>query len=343
MLGGYDYYYLTQHGDNPDEPPHLSRRANTPLARLERDERILRSMLAALRTSTMPEAERREIISCVVLPRVLISHGYLRAVVDAGPDAGIPALRRLTKLLADPLVANLDPAGLKGVTGEHLAVIAKSDWAGLAHLVSPALQSRSVDAELSGALSLTMESLQTLSGLVAPAPERAGDLVEVAAGRPYQLSSAYGTSSRRGVVGPRGRFFFHTGFGTGQWIWVDLGRRQRVRRIEVTNRRDGHQERARHVFAVLSDGEPGGRRVFPMYEHGQLPDGAWQECGIDLPGIGARYVTITSPMNTALHFADLRIYAAADAERPTEPTPRWAPRRVLRGVRRRLRRLYQSR
>ena len=276
----------------------------------------------------------------------MISHGYLRAIVDAGPDAGTRALRRLSRLLADPFVADLDPAGLEGVTGEHLTVIARVDWAGLAHLVSPAashLSSRSVDAELSGALSLTMESLQTLSGLVAPAPERAGDLVEVAAGRPYLLSSAYGKSSRRGVVQPRGSFFFHTAFGPGQWIRVDLGRRQRVRRIEVTNRRDGYQERARHVFAVLSDGEPGGRRVFPMYEHGQLSDGAWQECGIDLPDVGARYVTITSPMNTALHFADLRIYAAAVDDEQTTPTVVRTVRRVLRGVRRRLRRLRPSR
>jgi hypothetical protein len=70
--------------------------------------------------------------------------GYLKAIVKAGPRAGARALRRLSKLLADPLVANLDPAGLEGVTGEHLAVIAKSDWAGLARLMSStaALQSR---------------------------------------------------------------------------------------------------------------------------------------------------------------------------------------------------------
>ena len=346
MLGDYDYYYLTQHGDNPDEPAHLSRRANTPKTRIERDEAILRSMLAALHTSNVLESERREIISRVVLPRVLISHGYLRAIVDAGPDAGTRALRRLSSLLADPFVADLDPAGLEGVTGEHLTLIARVDWAGLAHLVSPAaphLSSRSVDAELAGVLSLTMESLQTLSGLVTPAPERAGDLVDVAAGQPYLLSASYGKSSRRGVVQPRGRFFFHTAFGPGQWIRVDLGRRRRVRRIEVTNRRGGYQERARHIFAVLSDREPGERRVFPMYEHGQLSDGAWQECGIDLPDVGARYVTITSPMNTALHFADLKVYAAAVNDEQTHPTVVRRVRRVLQGVRRRLRTLRPGR
>jgi glycosyltransferase involved in cell wall biosynthesis/predicted O-methyltransferase YrrM len=137
MLGGYDYYYLMRHAGNPKEPAHLSRRAKTPEALIEKNERILRSMLMALRKSNLPESERREIISHVTLPRVLIRQGYLKAVVNAGPEAGAQALRRLSKLLADPLVADLDPAGLEGVTEEHLAVIAKSDWAGLAHLVSP--------------------------------------------------------------------------------------------------------------------------------------------------------------------------------------------------------------
>jgi glycosyltransferase involved in cell wall biosynthesis len=138
MLGGYDYYYLTQHAGNPMEPTHLSTRANTPEAQIEKNERILRSMLTALRKSNLPESERREIICNVTLPRVLMRQGHLKAVVKAGPVAGTRALRRLSKLLADPLIADLDPAGLKGVTGAYLAVIAKSDWAGLARLVSAA-------------------------------------------------------------------------------------------------------------------------------------------------------------------------------------------------------------
>ena len=136
MLGGYDYYYLMQHAGNPMEPAHLSARANTPEALIEKNERILRSMLTALRESNLPESERREIICTVTLPRVLIRQGDLKAVVKAGPVAGTRALRRLSTLLADPLVADLDPAALKGVTQEHLAVIAKADWAGLARLVS---------------------------------------------------------------------------------------------------------------------------------------------------------------------------------------------------------------
>ena len=199
------------------------------------------------------------------------------------------------------------------------------------------------DAELAETLSLTMQSLQTLSTLVTPAPTRDRDLVEVAGGQPFELSSAYGTSSRRGVVQPRGDYFFHTGFGKDQSIRVDLGRRHQVRRIEVTNRRGGYQERSRHIFALLDGGSSDGvRRVFPMYANGRLPGGAWQECAIDLPDAPARYVTITSPMNTALHFSDLRIYAA-DSGRPAGPTRRWAARRVLRSVKSRIRQLRPSR
>ena len=202
--------------------------------------------------------------------------------------------------------------------------------------------SSSADAELSAAASLMMQALRTLSGIATPAPKGDVDLVEVARGRPYQLSSAYGTSSSTGAVEPGGSYFFHTGFGTGESIRVDLERQRRVRRIEVTNRRGGYQERAQHLFAVLSDGSGNGAEaVFAMHGVGHLPDGAWQECGIDLPDVMTRYVTITSPMNTALHFSDLRIYAAG-GDRASEPARRSAVRRALGMVKSRIRRLRRA-
>ena len=207
------------------------------------------------------------------------------------------------------------------------------------------------DTELSDALSLTMQSLQTLNRLAAPTPARGG-LIEVAGGRPYELSSAFGTSSETGVVQPRGSYFFHTKIGQSEWIRVDLGQSQPVRRIEVTNRQNGHQGRAKHIFALLSDDEAGdgARSVFPMSAIGELPDGAWQECGIDLPEVMARYVTITSPLKTALHFFDLRVYAAEPEPAP-EPEVRSGLRsrarsevgRALRSLKRRARRLRASR
>jgi glycosyltransferase involved in cell wall biosynthesis len=135
MLGGYDYYYLTQHADDPNQPAHLSRRAKTPGAVIAKNERILRSMLTTLRQSSLPESEQRTVLGRVALPRVLLRQRYLAAIIRAGPVAGTLALRRLSKILADPLVARLGPADLDGVTGEQLSKIARSDWLGLAYLL----------------------------------------------------------------------------------------------------------------------------------------------------------------------------------------------------------------
>jgi hypothetical protein len=169
------------------------------------------------------------------------------------------------------------------------------------------LGASSLELELSGLLSLTMRSLETVGNAVSPSQRRSADVFEVAQGRFYLLSSAYGGSNMTGEVAPRGNYFFHTAVGRNQYIQIDLGQPRRVQRIEVTNRRDGFPERAKYLFAVLAetDSPNGATSVFPM----STPEGAWMECGTDVPGVLARYVTITSPVNTALHFSDLRVYA----------------------------------
>ena len=142
MLGGYDFYFLTQHADDTAEPPHLSKSATTPKPRIVKNERILRSMLASLNSCDLPIPERRQILARITLPRVLIAQNHLKAIISVGPAEGTRALRRLAELLSDPLVAELSSADLeaaaaKGLTTEHLVLIAASDWAGLATLVSP--------------------------------------------------------------------------------------------------------------------------------------------------------------------------------------------------------------
>ncbi|MBW9204504.1 FkbM family methyltransferase [Mumia sp. zg.B17] len=198
--------------------------------------------------------------------------------------------------------------------------------------------------ELKSVLALTMRSLQTLSRLGGRKPGSLGELVEVAAGRPYTLSSAYDRTSRIGTIEPRDNYFFHTGFGPGQSIRVDLGTAKTVRRIELTNRRDMRQDRARHIFVELT-GPRGTKRVFPLFKDGKLPGGSWQEASLEVPDIAARYVRIINPLNTALHLADLRVFAVVGdgPAIPSAPTPQAtrvtrASRRIARGVRRRLRR-----
>lgn len=137
MLGGYDYYYLTQHLRNPSEPAHLSKRNRTPQGLIDKGERILRSMLESMTTSELPESELRAILIRAVLPRMLLREQLLSRIVELGPEAGPPALQRLSAMLDLPLLTGLDPAGVKGLTKEHLSLVADRDWAGLARLVGP--------------------------------------------------------------------------------------------------------------------------------------------------------------------------------------------------------------
>ncbi len=143
MLGGYDFYYLTRHTGDSREPAHLSMRARSPQARFAKNERMLGSMIAALQTSEVPAPERREIVGQVILPRVLVVQKHLEAIVDAGPESGGRALRRLAEILQAPVVGDLESLEVHGLTEAHLSVIAGSDWPGLARLVRrPSLRER---------------------------------------------------------------------------------------------------------------------------------------------------------------------------------------------------------
>jgi len=136
MLGGYDYYFLTRHADDPNEPPHLSRRANTAERQIDKNFRILRSMLTALHGCGLPEPERKAVLAEIALPRVLVQQRYLSSIVAAGPGAGAAALRRLSELLADPLVTSLAAEDLRrGLSADQLASAVRADWAGLRDLM----------------------------------------------------------------------------------------------------------------------------------------------------------------------------------------------------------------
>ena len=136
MLGSYDYYFLTRHAGDPSEPPHLSRRADTTERQIDKNFRILRSMLTDLQRCGLPEAERRAVLGEIALPRLLLQQRYLSSIVAAGPATGADALGRLAALLADPLVAGLEESDLKkGLTPAHLAVAVAADWSALRDLL----------------------------------------------------------------------------------------------------------------------------------------------------------------------------------------------------------------
>jgi hypothetical protein len=169
------------------------------------------------------------------------------------------------------------------------------------------------ESEFGELVSLMAKGLHTAANLAAPA-DRGGNLAEVAAGSKYQLSSAYGNLPVSGTVHADQKFFFHTRFGAGEYIRIDLGRTRRIRRIEITNRRDGFQSRARYPFVQLAADEAGtDAQVLPVLPKDDVFGAVWDEAAATLPGVAARFVTLTTPLNTALHFADVRIYAEPEA------------------------------
>jgi len=160
---------------------------------------------------------------------------------------------------------------------------------------------------------LILRSLKTLTertaALAAQANAGEDGARDVAAGRRYVLSSSYGETANTAHVQPSGPFFFHTGFGSNQFIQVDLGRTCTLNRIRIANRTDTCFDRARSLFAILST--DGGREgsVFHIHTPPDFLSGDVKECELSFPPSPARFVTIVSPVETALHFSDLKIFA----------------------------------
>lgn len=160
---------------------------------------------------------------------------------------------------------------------------------------------------------LILRSLETLTEKTAAlAAQREGQDHErdVAAGRRYALSSSYGEMSTTGHVQPSDTFFFHTGFGQNQFIQIDLGRVHDISRIRITNRADACFDRAKNLFAILSTGDtPDRQSVFHLHTPVDFLSGAARECEVNIPPSPARFVTLVSAVETALHFSDLKIFA----------------------------------
>jgi hypothetical protein len=146
----------------------------------------------------------------------------------------------------------------------------------------------------------------------APAPLREESsedtIADLAQGKSFVLNAAYGSMPKKGKVGLHEPFFFHTALMAGPRITIDLERSVRINRIVLTNRSNGFQFRADGLIAILhdtADAEKGEGFVFPRdpsFLNGSRPD-----CMLELGSKPARFVTITSPLHTALHFSAIKI------------------------------------
>lgn len=147
-----------------------------------------------------------------------------------------------------------------------------------------------------------------------PAPGLTADpLIEVAAGKPFTVSSALEDlpSDPRIPADFAAPYFFHTKFEADQFIEIDLGLIQPVSVIEIHNR-PGQvlRDRAYPLFFTLSraDGDENAQvstiRISDDFTFGRAP-----LVKRFTPSIPARFVRIGTPARAYLHFMGLRIYA----------------------------------
>ena len=174
-----------------------------------------------------------------------------------------------------------------------------------------AAQPASLSADQGDLIFRSLHTLAEKTAALASQPGGGADRArDVAAGRRYTLSSSYGETGNTGHVQPSDTFFFHTGFGRNQFIHVDLGRVHDVSRIRIANRADACFDRARSLFAILSTGgSPSSESVFHVHTPAAFLSGAARECEISIPISPARFVTLISAAETALHLSDLKIFA----------------------------------
>jgi hypothetical protein len=171
------------------------------------------------------------------------------------------------------------------------------------------------DAVSAEQASLMLRSLHTLTertAALAALSEASEDRSrDVAVGRPFVLSSGHGQMASTGAVQPGDPFFFHTAIARNQFIRIDLGETHTIGRIRITNRTDACFERANNLYAILStSGDAARESVFHFHTPESFLSGAAKSCELRIPPSPARFVTLASPIETALHFSDLKIFAA---------------------------------
>lgn len=116
----------------------------------------------------------------------------------------------------------------------------------------------------------------------------------LAAGRPYRLSSTFsgwaGCLANNGCSG----LMFHTETENDPWIEIDLGAPKKVSRVEVINRGDCCADRAVPLVAEVSTD----RLKWTQVARREEPFGTWKA---SFPAHVARYVRLRATRHTVLH------------------------------------------
>ena len=132
---------------------------------------------------------------------------------------------------------------------------------------------------------------------------------DLAIGKKYVVSKSYGLYPVEGIVKEDSRFFFHTAFQGYQRITIDLEESMKLQYLIIGNRGDLYQDRAKSLFYIIHDAkELSINDAFPVVVTDDFlrPGGAMSIT--PLFGREGRYLTIFSPIYTALHFSSVNIY-----------------------------------
>ena len=135
------------------------------------------------------------------------------------------------------------------------------------------------------------------------------DKIDLAFGKKYFLSKAYGSYPLEGIVKEDPQFFFHTAIEHNQSITIDLGESHKLNRLVIANRKDMLQDRARSLLCIVHvQKEFSVTDLLPVVVSEEFIKPHGPESVTPLFGKEGRYLTIFSPIHTALHFSSIRIF-----------------------------------
>jgi hypothetical protein len=132
---------------------------------------------------------------------------------------------------------------------------------------------------------------------------------DISRGKTFFLSSSYKSLPASGQVFPCSPFFFHTAFGVHQSITIDLRQAVPVHYLIIGNRSDCCQERASLLLWSIHDSQLFDRdtSLYPVLISPDFLKPGAPPSVTPLFGRRGRFLTVTSPTTTALHFSSLKI------------------------------------
>ncbi|MEM1140951.1 MAG: hypothetical protein AAGI88_00050 [Pseudomonadota bacterium] len=174
----------------------------------------------------------------------------------------------------------------------------------------PDRETEGVLNSLPALLAQTNQAIANLRAETLPRPE--GSLTELATGKPFTTSSTVGWMKGKGEVQAAETFFFHTLPGLYESITIDFLSEHPLYTLEIENRQDMCQERARFLFYVThSEPQPDLTRAFPVCADANFVSKPPSISRTDIGGVKVRYLTIFSGLNSHLHLAAIRVYGYA--------------------------------